>query len=72
MMLKQLLALGMAACSLSGCVAVGLAAGGEAAVTAAQERTAGNRVDDTGIYLKLKNACFIFVARSGFKLKASP
>ena len=42
--------------ALNGCVALGLAAGGEAGVTAAQERSAGNKVDDAGIFLRIKNA----------------
>ncbi len=40
---------------LSGCVPVLLAGGTETAVVAAQERSAGNAVDDAGILLKIKN-----------------
>jgi len=39
---------------LSGCVAAIIGGGTEGAVVAAQERTAGNAVDDAGILLKIK------------------
>jgi osmotically-inducible protein OsmY len=40
---------------LSGCAAVLIGAGTEGAVVAAQERTAGNALDDAGILLKIKD-----------------
>jgi len=42
-------------CSVSGCIPLLLGAGTETAVVAAQERSAGNAVDDAGILLKIKN-----------------
>ena len=46
----------MCAAFLSGCIPVLLAGGTETAVVAAQERSAGNAVDDAAILLKIKNA----------------
>lgn len=40
---------------ISGCAPLIIGAGGEAAVVAAQERSVGNAVDDTGILLRIKN-----------------
>jgi len=40
---------------LSGCAALIIGGGTETAVVAAQERSAGNAVDDAGIYLKIKD-----------------
>ncbi len=45
----------LASLALSSCAAVVIGAGGEGARVAAQERTAGNAVDDTAIVLKIKN-----------------
>lgn len=42
-------------CSVSGCIPLLLGAGTETAVVIAQERSAGNAVDDAGILLKIKN-----------------
>jgi len=44
-----------AAALLSGCVPVLIGGGTETAVVAAQERPAGNALDDAGILLKIKN-----------------
>lgn len=44
------------AATLSGCAALVVGAGGEAAYVAAQERSMGNAVDDAGILLRIKNA----------------
>jgi len=42
-------------CSVSGCIPVLLSAGTETAVVVAQERSAGNAMDDAGILIKIKN-----------------
>jgi osmotically-inducible protein OsmY len=42
-------------CSVSGCIPLLLGAGTETAVVAAQERSAGNAMDDAGILIKIKN-----------------
>ncbi len=47
--------LSLAALSMSGCAALIISGGAEGAVMAAQERSAGNAVDDAGILLKIKN-----------------
>lgn len=41
--------------NLSACAALVIGAGGEGARVAAQERSAGNAIDDAGIVLKIKN-----------------
>jgi osmotically-inducible protein OsmY len=52
----SLLSLLIAAAALSGCVTAAIGLGGEAAVVAAQERSVGNAVDDTGTLIRIKNA----------------
>ena len=54
--MQKIIAVLMCAAFLSGCIPVLLAGGTETAVVAAQERSAGNAVDDAAILLKIKNA----------------
>ena len=54
--MSLLLALAAFPLALSGCAALIIGGGTEGARLAAQERTAGAAVDDTSIFLKIKNA----------------
>lgn len=52
--MAKIVGLVFAVSSVSGCIPLLLAGGTETAVVAAQERSAGNAVDDAGILLKIK------------------
>jgi len=55
MKILPIITAGVMAIALSGCAALIIGGGTETAVVAAQERTAGNAVDDAGILLKIKD-----------------